>query len=131
MSEQDVETVRGAYEAFARGDIPGVLAILDPEVEWNEPGGGNAPSGTFRGPDAVASEVFSPIPENFDEFGATPENFDDRGDTVVVTGHYSGKNKSGAELDASFESVFQMRDGKVVRRDHNVDREAWAAAWGG
>ncbi len=62
MSEQDVETIRGAYEAFGRGDIPAVLGILDPNVEWIEPGGGNSPSGTFNGPDAVASEVFGTAP---------------------------------------------------------------------
>jgi ketosteroid isomerase-like protein len=28
--------VHGIYENFARGDIPAVLASLDPEVEWIE-----------------------------------------------------------------------------------------------
>ena len=49
VAEQDVDTIRGAYEAFDRGDVPAVLGILDAEVEWHEPGGGNAPSGTFMG----------------------------------------------------------------------------------
>ena len=34
MSQEDVEIVRSGYEAFARGDIEGVLEIMDPEVEW-------------------------------------------------------------------------------------------------
>ncbi len=129
MSDQDVETLKSAYEAFARGDIPAVLGILDSEVEWVEPGGGKSASGTFKGPDSVGSEVFPPIQENFDEFACTPENFDDQGDTIVVTGRFTGKNKSGAELDTSFEHVWQVRDGKAVHFENKVDQDAWAAAW--
>ena len=29
-----MEIVRSGDEAFARGDIEGVLEIMDPEVEW-------------------------------------------------------------------------------------------------
>ncbi len=128
MSEQDVETLRGAYESFNSGNIDAVVAILDENVEWNEPGGGKAPSGTFNGPQAVAGEVFAAIPQHFDELICTPDNFDDRGDTVVVTGRFAGKNKNGTELAASFEHTWVMKDGKVARLDHKVD-EGWAAGW--
>jgi ketosteroid isomerase-like protein len=30
----NVELVRGAYAAFAAGDVPAVLQLLDPNVEW-------------------------------------------------------------------------------------------------
>jgi ketosteroid isomerase-like protein len=132
MAEQDVETIRGAYEAFARGDVPAVLGIMDPGVEWHEPGGGNSPSGTFNGPDSVASEVFARIQANFDEYSVDPSDFSDEGDRVVVKGRFKGKNKGGAELDAGFEHVFEMRDGKVIRFENKPDDpEAWAAGWGG
>ena len=86
MSEQDVETIRGAYDDFNSGNPPGVLEILVEDVVWVEPGGGNAPSGTFNSPQSVGDDVFSTIPQYFDEFRADPENFDDQGDRVVVTG---------------------------------------------
>jgi ketosteroid isomerase-like protein len=131
MAEQAVDTIRSAYEAFARGDVPAVLGILDAAVEWHEPGGGNSPSGTFNGPDAVASEIFGPIQANFDEYTAQPTDFSDEGDRVVVKGRFTGKNKGGAELDTGFEHVFEMRDGKVVRFENKPDdAEAWAAGWG-
>ena len=50
-------------------------------------------------------------------------------DTVVVKGRFTGKNKSGAVLDAPFEHRNTMRDGKVVRFENKVDQDAWAAAW--
>ena len=129
MSEQDVETVRGGYEAFNSGNPGGVIERLDEEVEWIEPGGGNSPSGTFNGPDAVGAEVFPVVGQYFDEFTAEPENFDDQGDRVVVTGRFKGRAKSGAELDAAFEHTYDMKDGKIARLENKVDQEAWTAAW--
>ena len=29
-----VDTVKAIYESFGTGDIPGILAQLDPHVEW-------------------------------------------------------------------------------------------------
>jgi uncharacterized protein len=128
MSEQDVESLRGAYRDFNAGKTETVLAMSDENVEWIEPGGGNAPGGTFTGTQAVDEQVFAQIPQNFDEFVCSPENFDDRGDTVVVTGRFSGKNKSGGDLDAAFTHTFELKDGKIVRFNHEVD-EGWAAGW--
>jgi ketosteroid isomerase-like protein len=132
MAEQDVDTIRGAYEAFARGDVPAVLGIMDAGVEWKEPGGGNSPSGSFNGPDAVAGGVFAQIQENFDEYSVEPSDFSDEGDRVVVKGRFKGKNKGGAELDTGFEHVFEMSDGKIIRFENTPDdAEAWATGWGG
>jgi len=128
MSEQDVARLQGAYRDFNAGNAETVLAMSDENVEWIEPGGGNAPSGTFTGPQAVGEQVFAPIAQNFDEFVLSPENFDDQGDTVVVTGRFSGKNKNGADLDAAFTHTFEFEDGKLVRFNNEVG-EGWAAAW--
>ena len=32
----DVATVRAAYDAFNSGDMPGVLAVMQPDIEWIE-----------------------------------------------------------------------------------------------
>jgi ketosteroid isomerase-like protein len=129
MSEQDVDTVRGGYDAFNSGNPGGVLERLHEEVVWIEPGGGNAPSGTFNGPQSVGDEVFPQVAEYFEEFRAEPENFDDQGDTIVVTGRFTGTTKSGEEVDAAFEHVYDMKDGKITRLENKVDQEAWTAAW--
>ena len=44
VSQQDVTTMRSAYEAFNRGDIPGALSAFDPQIEWQEPGGRTRPT---------------------------------------------------------------------------------------
>jgi uncharacterized protein len=129
MSQENVDLVTGGYDDFNAGNIDGVLARFDPEIEWTEPGGGNAPSGTFRGPDSVAHDVFGAVQENFDEFTVTVDEARDEGDTVVVRSRFKGKNKSGAELDVQGEQVWEIRDGKIARMENNVDQEAWAQGW--
>ena len=32
----NLEAVRSVYDAFARGDVPAVLAVLGPDVSWTE-----------------------------------------------------------------------------------------------
>jgi len=129
VSQQNVQIVRSGYEAFNREDIPAVLALYDEGIEWTEGGGGRAPAGTFRGPQAVAKEVFGMVPANFSEFRADPEQFIDAGEQVVVIGRFRGKAKSGATLDAPFVHVQRMRNGKVTRFENYVDSTAWAEAW--
>jgi uncharacterized protein len=119
----------GGYDDFNGGNIDGVIARLDAEVEWIEPGGGNAPSGTFRGPESVANDVFASVPENFDEFTVEVKKPRDEGDTVVVTSHFKGKSKRGAELDPPAEQVWGVRGGKIVRLENKPEQEAWARAW--
>ena len=131
MSQQDVQKVRSGYDAFNRKDIPAVLELYDPQIEWIEAGGGRSPAGTYRGPQSVANEVFATVPRNFDDFRAEPEQLIDAGEHVVVVGRFRGKAKSGASLDAPFVHVYGMRNGKVVRFQNYVDATGWASAWGG
>jgi uncharacterized protein len=130
MSEENVSTVRGAYDAFNSGNPQGVIDILADDVAWIEPGGGNSPSGTFNGPDSVAKDILANVPANFDEFTAEADDFKDEGDNVVATGRFKGKSKSGAELDASFEHTWKLSDGKVTSMNNSVlDQDNWTAAW--
>jgi ketosteroid isomerase-like protein len=132
MPSADVQTLLDAYDAFNRGDIPAVLEVMDPNIEWNEPGGGNAPAGTYHGSQSVANDVFSTVPENFDEFSARPErSFEAFGDCVIITGEFNAKPKRGGEMTAAFSHVWQMRNGKAARFHNYVDAAAWGPGWGG
>ena len=42
-------------------------------------GGGRAPQGTFTGPQSVAGDVFSTVPENFEDFRAEVDEWIDAG----------------------------------------------------
>jgi uncharacterized protein len=129
MSQENVDLVRGGYDDFNSGNIEGVTSRLADDVEWTEPGGGKSPSGTFKGPESVANDVFAAVPQHFDEFQCIAEETSDEGDTVRVTVRFKGKAKSGAELDTPAEHVWEVRDGKVVRFEHKAEGDAWAQAW--
>jgi ketosteroid isomerase-like protein len=130
MSEENVSLARGGYESFNAGNPQGVLDLLADDAAWTEPGGGNAAEGTFNGPEAVGNDVLSLVPQYFDEFKVETDEFKDDDDTVVVTGRFKGKSKSGKELDAAFEHTWKISDGKVTSMNNDVkDKDNWDEAW--
>ena len=67
MSQQNVDIVQGMYKAFATGDIPTVLAALDPQVEWWEAENFIYDDGNpYVGPEAVLQGVFMRIVTEWD-----------------------------------------------------------------
>jgi ketosteroid isomerase-like protein len=115
--------IRGMYEAFARGDVPAVLAALDPRVEWRE--AEHIPyvaDGAFIGPDAVLNGVFGPLMQQFDNFQIDVRRIVAAGDTVLVEARYHAMGKAtGKVLDSQVAHVFDLRDGKVVRFQQYTD----------
>ena len=70
MAEQNVEVVKGMYDAFGRGDVPAVLGGMAEDIEWNE-AAGMPQGGTYRGPGAVAENVSARSSETFRTLGRT------------------------------------------------------------
>jgi len=62
MSQGNVNVVRGLYQAFATGDIPVIIAALDPQVEcWEAENFIYTDNNPYVGPDAVLCGVFMRI----------------------------------------------------------------------
>ena len=111
----NLETVRGAYAAFARGDVPAVIEVLAHDIEWTE-AEGFPYGGTYTGPDAVLHNVFMKLGTEWKGFTAVPHEFVTEGDTVVALGQYSGTNNgTGKSFTAPFAHVWSFRDGTIVR----------------
>jgi ketosteroid isomerase-like protein len=123
LSQQNVETVRSFYAAVAQGDIPTVLGMFTPDAEWREAdnfvyAGGNP----YVGAAAILQGVFMPLATEWDGFAANPEQFLDSGDTVIVTGRYTGAYKAtGKSIDAQFAHFWTLTDGKVSRFQQYAD----------
>lgn len=116
-----LDAVRGAYDAFAKGDIQAVLAALAPDVRWTEAEGGPY-GGTSVGPQAVLDNVFVKLGGEWDSFAAVPAEFIADGDTVVALGEYSGTCKAtGKGFRAPFAHVWRFRDGKAVAFQQYTD----------
>ena len=117
----NLDSVRGVYDAFAKGDIPSVLGFLSPGVEWTE-AEGFPYGGTYTGPDAVLDGVFMRLGTEWEGFAAVPDESIDGGDTVVALGKYSGKYKAtGKSFRANFAHVWKIQGGKAVRFTQYVD----------
>lgn len=121
MSNQNLAEVQSAYAAFSRGDIPGVLGILDASVEWTE-AEGFPYGGTYHGPAAVLEGVFMRIGADWASFEVVPREIIDGGDTIVALGQYRGGYKTtGKSFQAEFAHVWKFRNGKVIRFLQYVD----------
>jgi ketosteroid isomerase-like protein len=96
MSEENIEFVKGAYGAFARADVPAVLGAFADDIEWFE-AEGMPYGGLYRGPEAVAQNVFGPITQDVDGFTLVIEELIGSGDTVVSVLRYTGTGQSDGE----------------------------------
>jgi ketosteroid isomerase-like protein len=123
MSEQNVALVRSIYEAFARGDIPGVLGAMSPDIVWNEAENFPYADGNpYCGPEAVLGGVFARLGGEWDGFAPVPEEYLDAGDTIVVLGRYRGTYKgTGTTIHAQMAHVWRVVDGKAARFQQYTD----------
>src|SRR5918993_586990 len=95
MSQENVQIVRGLYEAFGRGDVPTVLGHMDQSIEWHEAENYiYADRSPYVGPQAVLEGVFVRLGSEWEGFTVTPEEWLDAGDRVVVLGTYGGTHKA-------------------------------------
>ncbi len=123
MSHEYVQVVRGMYDAFAKGDIPTIIAALDPQVEWWEAENFIYADGNpYVGPDAVLKGVFMRIGSELEDFAVSPREVFDAGDTVIGHGYYSGRYRAnGKQARAQFAHFFTFRDGRIVEFQQYTD----------
>jgi ketosteroid isomerase-like protein len=116
LSQANVDLIRDLYDAFAAGDIAGVLGRMSPDIVWNEAENSIYADGNpYSGPEGVSDGVFARIGAEWDGFTAVPEEILDAGDTVIALGRYRGTYKAtGRPYDAQFVHVWRVADGKAA-----------------
>jgi ketosteroid isomerase-like protein len=114
MSQENVEMLRGAYEALGRGDLELVLEACDPQVECRLPEGGiNA--GTLRGHDSLRTLLEGYL-DSFEDYRAEPDRFLEADDRVVAFLRITGRGRgSGLEFEDRLAHLWTIRDGKAIR----------------
>ena len=120
---QNAETVRAIYQAFASGNIPFVLGVFDPQIEWNEAENFiYSDRNPYVGPQAILSGVFARLGAEWEKFSVTAEQILDAGDSVVSLGRYRGTyKKTGAAVNAQFVHVFTFGGGKLIKFQQYTD----------
>jgi len=113
----NVEVVKQAYSNFETGNVPGVLAVFDPQIEWRECKGMPfvKDDGIYIGPEAVVANVFMNLPVYFDGFNIAANEIFGADDKVVMVGYYQGTNKAtGNPFKANATHVWTLKDGKMT-----------------
>jgi ketosteroid isomerase-like protein len=125
-----VPMVRALYAAFARGDIPTLLGMLSPDVEWGEPDNPlNPAAGTRRGHDGVL-EWLRIGKEAEEILVLEPRQFLVGGDTVAVAGHMKCRARAtGRVYESDFVHLVTITDGRVARFQEFFDTYAAAEAY--
>jgi uncharacterized protein len=110
-----VRVVNRFYDALAAGDVPGVLGLLDAQVQWTEAERFPYYSGTWVGPQAVLDNLLKRLVSDWSGFSATADDFMVEGDRVVSFGRYSGTYRvTGKSMTAPFAHLWTVRDGKLA-----------------
>ncbi|HAV54957.1 MAG TPA: ketosteroid isomerase, partial [Aequorivita sp.] len=128
---QNIAAVDGLYKAFAVGDIPTVLASMDPKIVWNEAESNSLADGNpYTGPDAVLNGVFARLGADHEYFKLEDiklHNMDN--DQVLATLRYDAKvKKTGKTYNAQVAHLWTLKDGKVVAFQQFLDTEKVAEA---
>ena len=122
----NVALVRSIYDAFARRDIPTVLALFADDIAIDQsrevPWGGS-----YRGREE-AMQFFAGLIQHITSKVAL-ERFIDAGTDVVAIGRTQGTvNASGRAFDVPVAHLWHLREGKVQRIHFCIDNPTMRAA---
>jgi ketosteroid isomerase-like protein len=123
MSQENVETVCRAYEAFSRGGLDALLEHFHADIEYDATAAIGPFAGMYYGRAAVRNFLADYF-ESWEYVRMEPEEFIEVGENHVVVPlrlHTRGKG-SGIEVQAQTINVWTMRDGDVVRLAIHNDR---------
>jgi ketosteroid isomerase-like protein len=128
---QNTKVIQDAYAAFLKGDIPGVLALVDDSVVWRGTTGASAevPTAGMRRGRAEVAEFFNQVGQHLTFSRFEPQSYVAQGDRVVALGHYSGKTSAGGSFDSDFVMIFTVRNGRIVDFQEFLDVAQYNAAW--
>ena len=120
MASEHEQIVRDWADAFNRGDMDAVLAIVHPDVELSDP---ERTGRSWRGQDEYL-EFAREWLEAFDTYSLHLDEIEDGPDGTFVRGTQRGKGAgSGLEFELPIHFAVRFRDGRVVYNGIATDPE--------
>src|SRR6266705_1421343 len=115
MSQENVEIVRKAIEAWNQREADLLLSYAAPEIEWMPSGPAAVERAVYRCHDEVAS-AYAALWESWDLFRFEGSQVRDLGDSVLWLGRVKMRGStSHVEIDQEFAAHWILRDGKLIR----------------
>jgi ketosteroid isomerase-like protein len=128
MSQENVDVVRAAFDAWNAGDMDALRQLYHPDAIVRSPEGWPEP-GPFVGREAVMRE-FEQLREAWDTDAADPiSDFIGAADRVVVRFVWRGAGR-GPEADLELTQVNTVRNGKIFAIEYFWDHAAALEALG-
>jgi ketosteroid isomerase-like protein len=110
--------LRGAYDAFNRGDFDSVVEALHPEIEWQRVA---EVEGVDHGRDAVREFL---KPDIFERQEAHIVRITTHGEKLLVHANFVGAfSATGIELEQEGWQLWTVRDGLAARLEAFLDRD--------
>ncbi|SMC57149.1 hypothetical protein SAMN05660703_1898 [Cellulophaga tyrosinoxydans] len=130
--QQNVQIIDSLYKAFSTGDIPTVLGLMDPQIQWNEAESNSLADGNpYNGPDAILEGVFERLGANHDYFGLQDVKTHNMSNNMVLaTLRYDAKVKAtGKAYNAQAAHLWTLNeDAKIIAFQQYVDTKKLADA---
>ncbi len=128
MTLGDAEVVSQMWQAFLAGDVEAAWSHFDRDVEWD---GTNLPDGRVGfGRQAVLDHVAA-WADTWDDWTVEIKQVVEAdGDRVLLFMREHGTSKSGLNIDEVHAEVYDMREGKIVRRKGYSDPQEAVTAVG-
>jgi hypothetical protein len=129
-TEQNIKIIDSLYKGFATGDMPTVLGLMHPEIEWNEAESNSLADGNpYIGPDAILEGVFARLGANHEYFNLQDVKIHGMNDNMVLaTLRYDAKvKKTGKAYNAQVAHLWSLNDeGKITAFQQYVDTKKLA-----
>lgn len=107
-----MEVVTASIDAFNRRDLPALLDLIDPGVEWI-PLSAVLDGGAYRGHDGI-HRFIADADDDIEHMTVRLEEAFEIGENVVVYGAIAGRGRgSGMDLDLPLGWVLRVRNGRV------------------
>ena len=128
--QQNLETVKKAYQALAAANMNEFLAILATDVDWMMPEVPGIPfTGNCKGRTQV-DEFFQALAEAEESLVFTQEEFVVTGSQVGVTGRYRARIRATDKtVETPFAHFFTVVDGQIHSFHEYYDTAAVASAY--
>ncbi len=129
MPSQNVEMIRGLYEAANRRDYEAYLAGLAPEIEFHLSGAFPDLDRVYRGHTGI-QEFADQFIEPWDELSVEPDRMIEIDDRVLALVHFRARGRDGIEVQLPLAHLWTMRNGLAVRMDAYSDQQKALASAG-
>ena len=125
MSQENMERLDAALEAYNAGDQEAFYSLLAEDVVWDMSRSPFPEAGVYQGVDGVRS-WFEGLRDAFGEVSYEVEKRRSHDESVASLIHVRGRGPgSQIPVEYSFVPVFTFRDGKIIRMDRYDD---WGTA---